>query len=466
VAVYSEVDRTALHVLLADEAHPIGASTAAESYLVGERILEVALAAGVDAIHPGYGFLSENPAFEKACTAKGITFIGPSAEAMVAMGEKTLARKTMEAGGVPVVPGTPALEIDDLEEAAQTVGFPIMLKAAAGGGGKGMRVVASADELVEAFEAARRTALSAFGDERVYMERFVQNPRHVEIQVLADQQGNTVYLFERECSVQRRHQKVIEEAPSSRLSEETRRQMGEIAVRAAQTIGYVNAGTVEFLVDAHENFYFLEMNTRLQVEHPVTEEVTGIDLVEQQLRIASGEPLPFTQEDLGIRGHAIECRVYAEDPDNDYRPSPGPVKVYRIPEGPGVRVDGGVYEGAEVSQFYDPMIAKLVVWGPSRAQAIQRARRALSEFHVGGIRTNIELLMTVLQTEDFVEGKYDTGLLSVMEMPVKEIPETVLSAVATVHHDRRGTPSKTTQTSARSQWSRVGRREQLNNGVK
>ena len=455
----------ALHVLLADEAYPIGPPAAAESYLVGERILEVAQAAGVDAIHPGYGFLSENPSFEKACTAAGITFIGPSAEAMVAMGEKTLARKTMEAGGVPVVPGTPALEIEDLEAAAEKVGFPIMLKAAAGGGGKGMRVVASPEELVEAFEAARRTALSAFGDERVYMERFVESPRHVEIQVLADKQGNTVYLFERECSVQRRHQKVIEEAPASRLSEETRRQMGEIAVRAAKTIGYVNAGTVEFLVDAHENFYFLEMNTRLQVEHPVTEEVTGIDLVEQQLRIANGESLPFAQEDLGIRGHAVECRIYAEDPDNDYRPSPGPVKVYRIPEGPGVRVDGGVYEGAEVSQFYDPMIAKMVVWGPTRAQAIQRTRRALAEFHVGGIRTNIELLMAVLENPDFVEGKYDTGLLAVMEMPEKEVPETLLSAVATVHHDGRKSSSEPSAKPSRSEWSRVGRREQLKNGV-
>jgi acetyl-CoA carboxylase biotin carboxylase subunit len=467
VVVYSEVDRTALHVLLADEAYPIGGSAAAESYLVGEKILDVALAAGAEAIHPGYGFLSENPEFQQACAAKGIAFIGPSAAAMIAMGEKTLARETMEAGGVPVVPGTPALETGDLEDAAQQIGFPVMLKAAAGGGGKGMRVVESADELLEAFEAARRTALSAFGDDRVYMERFVQNPRHVEIQVLADQQGHTVYLFERECSVQRRHQKVIEEAPASRLSEETREKMGEIAVRAAQTIGYVNAGTVEFLVDADENFYFLEMNTRLQVEHPVTEAITGVDLVEQQLRIAFGESLPFTQEDLAVSGHAIECRIYAEDPEKDYRPSPGSVKTYRIPEGPGVRVDGGVYAGAEVSRHYDPMIAKLVVWGPDRMAAIARTRRALAEFHVGGIRTNIQLLKKVLDAPAFVDGEYDTGLLSTMDLQgsAEEPPLALLATVATFHREGKRAPRSTSAGMSRSEWSHQGRRSQLENGV-
>src|SRR5215469_14515148 len=360
VAIYSAVDRAALHVRKADEAfllHP-NSSSASDTYLNIERILQIAKHSGAEAIHPGYGFLSENARFSRACEAAAIKFIGPSAAAMELMGSKTNARKAMQSAGIPFVPGSPGgvPSLEDAREVARQIGYPVMLKAAAGGGGKGMRLVRGEEELPAAFETARSEALRAFGDEEVYLERFIEQPRHIEIQVLADEHGNCVYLGERECSVQRRHQKVIEEAPSAIVAPDMRRRMGETAVRVAQAAGYSNAGTVEFLVDADRNFYFLEMNTRLQVEHPVTELTTGLDLVQLQIRIASGEPLPFAQPDVQLRGHAVECRIYAEDPEDNFMPSPGRITRLMAPAGPGVREDGGVYEGFTVPIEYDPLL--------------------------------------------------------------------------------------------------------------
>jgi acetyl-CoA carboxylase biotin carboxylase subunit len=411
VAVFSEADRNAKHVRMANEAHCIGPAPSRESYLVGEKVLAVARKSGADAIHPGYGFLSENADFREACEAAGIRFIGPSAEAMRLMGEKTLARRTMIAAGVAVVPGTaePMSDPDELLRVAHEVGFPVMLKAAAGGGGKGMRIVESPDNLVSAFEGARREALSSFNDDSVYIEKAIVGPRHIEVQIMADSHGNAVYVGDRECSVQRRHQKVIEESPATCLSDETRRSMGEMAVQAAQAVGYVGAGTVECLVDAQENFYFLEMNTRLQVEHCATEEAFGVDLVDAQLLVVSGHPLPWTQADLEPRAHALELRLYAEDPYENYRPSPGRLEVYRTPSGPGVRVDDGVEAGQEVSSLYDPMVAKLIVRGEDREQAIRRARVALREYEVCGISTNLPLLRHVLECEAFLAGGLHDG---------------------------------------------------------
>jgi acetyl-CoA carboxylase biotin carboxylase subunit len=410
VAVYSEADRRALHVRLADEAYCVGPAASAESYLRVEKILEVARQSGAQAIHPGYGFLSENADFARACEEAGIVFIGPRPKAIVAMGEKTRARTLMQEAGVPLVPGTKDA-IEDAVEAlkvAEDMGFPVLVKAAAGGGGKGMRRVDRAEDFVSSFEGARREALSSFGNGDVYVEKYVLKPKHVEIQVLADGHGNVVHLFERDCSVQRRHQKIIEETPCPVLLEETRQKMGEVAVMAAKAVDYVGAGTVEFLLDADQNFYFLEMNTRLQVEHPITEMITGLDLVRWQVRIADGEKLPFGQEDLSRRGAAIECRIYAEDPENNFIPSPGPITYMKDADGPGVRQDSGVYSGATVSVHYDPMIAKLAVWGEDREHAIERMRRALSETIVSGITTNIEFHEEVLGHPEFVEGDYDT----------------------------------------------------------
>jgi acetyl-CoA carboxylase biotin carboxylase subunit len=414
VAIYSDVDRAALHVLMADEAFPIGAAAAAESYLNISKILEVARRCGADAIHPGYGFLSENAKFAQACAdTKTIKFIGPSAAAMEIMGSKTRARKEMEKAGIPFVPGTSrGLEsVQQAKDVAARIGYPVMLKAAAGGGGKGMRLVRDEKELQSALEAARSEALRAFGDGEVYLEKAILNPRHIEVQVLADEHGNVVYLGERECSIQRRHQKVLEEAPSPVVDPDMRQRMGEVAVRVARAAGYRNAGTVEFLVDQEKNFYFLEMNTRLQVEHPVTELITGLDLVELQIRIAAGEKLPFRQEAVLIRGHAIECRIYAEDPDNNYFPSPGKITMLQTPAGPGVRLDSGVYEGWTVPIDYDPLLAKLIGYGEDRAQAISRLRRALEELFVAGIKTNVGLFRRILGDENFQTGKIDTGYL-------------------------------------------------------
>src|SRR5713101_3251250 len=413
VAVYSDADRVALHVLKADEAYPIGGAAAAESYLNLEKILNVAKRCGADAIHPGYGFLSENAKFAQACADARIKFIGPSPPSMEMLGSKTRARQEMENAGVPVVPGTSrGLEsVQQAKDVAAKIGYPVMLKAAAGGGGKGMRRVGAAKELQAALEAAQGEAQRAFGDGELYLEKAILNPRHIEMQVLADEHGNTVYLGERECSIQRRHQKVLEEAPSPLVDADMRRRMGEVAVRVAKTSGYCNAGTVEFLVDDQKNFYFLEMNTRLQVEHPVTEAITGFDLVDLQIRIAAGEKLPFRQEDILLRGHAVECRIYAEDPDNNYFPSPGQITMLLEPAGPGIRLDSGVYEGGTVPIDYDPLLAKLIGSGQDREQAIARLTRALGEFFVGGIKTNISLFRRILGDGDFRSGKIDTGYL-------------------------------------------------------
>jgi acetyl-CoA carboxylase biotin carboxylase subunit len=413
VAVYSDVDRAALHVRQAEEAYHIGPAAAAESYLNVRKILEVAKRSGADAIHPGYGFLSENTRFVKACDEEGVKFIGPTTAAMEMMGSKTRARQQMEKAGVPLVPGT-SRGLDSAEQAEQVaakMGYPVMLKAAAGGGGKGMRLVHAPEELKPALEAARSEAQRAFGDGEVYLEKAIINPRHIEMQVLADEHGNTVYLGERECSIQRRHQKVLEESPSPLVDPEMRRRMGEVAVRVAKAAGYTNAGTVEFLVDKERNFYFLEMNTRLQVEHPVTELITGLDLVHLQIQIAAGAKLPFVQEDVCLRGHAIECRIYAEDPDNNYFPSPGKITLLLAPSGPGIRGDSGIYEGWTVPVDYDPLLAKLIGYGTDRSQAISRLMRALNEYFVGGIKTNISLFRRILSDPDFQAGKLDTGYL-------------------------------------------------------
>jgi len=413
VAVYSDVDRASLHVRKADEAYPIGPAAARESYLNIQKILDVAERSGADAIHPGYGFLSENANFARACADAGVKFIGPTAPAMDAMGSKTRARQAMERARVPFVPGTSrGLEsYEQAEEVGARIGYPIMLKAAAGGGGKGMRLVQAPAELRSALEAARSEAERSFGDSEVYIEKAIVNPRHIEMQILADEHGNTVYLGERECSLQRRHQKVVEEAPSPIVDPDMRCQMGEVAVRVAHAAGYTNAGTVEFLVDQQKNFYFLEMNTRLQVEHPVTELITGLDLVHLQIRIASGERLPFSQEEVILRGHAIECRIYAEDPDNNYFPSPGKITLLLLPSGPGIRRDSGMYEGWTVPMDYDPLLAKLIGYGTDRDQAIGRLTRALNEYFVGGIKTNISLFRRILSNSDFRAAKIDTGFL-------------------------------------------------------
>ncbi len=415
VAVFSEADAGALHVKLADEAYGIGPAPSVESYLRIERIIEAARGSGADAIHPGYGFLAENASFAQAVTDARLVFIGPSAEAMRVMGEKTSARRAAVAAGVPVVPGTtePLSSLDEAREVAASLGFPVMLKAAAGGGGKGMRLVRSEDELPAAFETAAAEAAAAFGDPSVYLEKAVERPRHIEIQVFADNHGACVHLGERECSIQRRHQKVVEECPSPINDASLRDRMGQAAVSAARAVNYSGAGTVEFLVaDQTREFYFLEMNTRLQVEHPVTELVTGFDLVREQITVAAGEPLSFGQGDIAWRGHAIECRVYAENPENDFLPSPGRITHLRVPAGPGVRDDGGVEAGAEVSIYYDPMISKLAAWGRTRAEAIDRLRRALDEYAVGGIKTTLPFFRELVRDPEFIAGRLDTGFIA------------------------------------------------------
>lgn len=415
VAVYSEPDAAALHVRMADEAYLLGPAASRESYLRIDKVIEAAKNAGAEAIHPGYGFLSENAEFVKAVQDAGLVFIGPEPYAMEAMGSKTAARKLMQNAGVPVVPGmTEAFEsFEEAQKVAAEIGYPVMLKAAAGGGGKGMRLVFEESELKSALETAQSEAIAAFGSGDVYIEKAVVRPRHIEIQVFADKHGNCVYLGERECSIQRRNQKVIEEAPSPINDAELRSKMGETAVRAALAVNYVGAGTVEFLVsDVDRSFYFLEMNTRLQVEHPVTELVTGIDLVREQIRVAAGYELSFKQEDIVLRGHAIECRVYAEDPTNNFLPSPGKISRLRVPHGAGVRDDGGVTDNAEVSIFYDPMISKLAVWGRDRSEAIDRMRRALDEYTVGGIRTTLPFFREIIRDSEFIEGKLDTGFIA------------------------------------------------------
>src|SRR5574341_1465226 len=413
VAVYSDADRRALHVLEADRAVHIGGSTPGESYLNIEAIVEAAKSSGAEAIHPGYGLLSENASFAQACLDARLVFIGPSASAIAAMGDKAAARELVSARGVQTVPGYAgdSQEAPELLKQAKRIGFPVMIKAAAGGGGRGMRIAESASKFEELAESARREAERAFGDGRLILERAIGGARHIEVQVLADTRGNTVHLGERDCSVQRRHQKVIEESPSPVVDEAMRDRMGEAAVEVARAVGYANAGTVEFLVDADKSFYFLEMNTRLQVEHGVTEMVTGLDIVALQLQIAAGDPLPYGQHDVKFRGHAIECRIYAEDPANDYLPSAGRITEFTPPSGHGIRNDVGVYAGFEVSTFYDPMLAKLLTWGRDRAQAIRRMRTALGRYRLAGVKTNLAMLQAVVSHPVFEAGEATTGFL-------------------------------------------------------
>jgi acetyl-CoA carboxylase biotin carboxylase subunit len=471
VAVYSDADRAALHVASADEAYRLGPTPASESYLRGDRILEIARRSGADAIHPGYGFLSENAGFAETCEAASVTFIGPSAAAMRALGSKTLARQAADRAGMPRVPGsvTGLMDLDEARRVAGEIGYPVMLKAAAGGGGKGMRAVHAEAALAEAFASAASEAERSFGSAEVYLEKLIERPRHIEIQLMADRHGNCVYLGERECSVQRRHQKVIEEAPSPVVSPELRRRMGEAAVRLALSAGYTNAGTVEFLVEGagteREAFYFLEMNTRLQVEHPVTELITGLDLVRLQIAVAEGRPLPFAQSDVALRGHAIECRVYAEDPENNFMPSPGTIARLEQPRGPGIREDGGVYAGYTVPLDYDPMLSKLIAYGATREAAIARMLVALGEYAVGGIKTNLGLFRGVLEDPAFRAGEIDTGYLerllardSVPETPAVPIE---IAAIAAAFFASRTQSSGATAATAESAWLLAGRREAL-----
>ncbi len=411
VAVYSEADRHALHVRYADEAYLLGPAPSRESYLRADKIIDIARQCGADAIHPGYGFLAEREDFAAACIEAGITFIGPKPSAIAAMGDKMTARNTVRAAGVPVVPGTEGeggMSDDEILAFAPKIGFPLLIKATAGGGGKGMREVRSLEEMPTLLASARREAEASFGDGAVYLEKLVEGARHIEIQILADQHGNVIHLGERDCSIQRRHQKLIEESPSPFVNDDLRQKIGTVAVKAAQSVDYANAGTIEFLVDKDSNFYFLEMNTRLQVEHPVTELVTGIDIVAEQIRIARGRPLSYKQKEIKLRGHAIECRINAEDPYNNFLPSTGRVALSIVPTGPGVRVDTSVYSGIEITPYYDPMIAKLVVWGETRGQAILRMRRALEEYRIVGVRTNIPFHQTMMDSHRFMGGQYDT----------------------------------------------------------
>lgn len=413
VAVYSEADRRAPHVRFADEAVCIGPAPSAQSYLKMDTIIEVALKTGADGIHPGYGFLSENAVFAKKVTDAGITFIGPTPEAIDIMGNKLTAKEAVKAYNIPMVPGVdhPIVSVEEALATAERVGYPILIKAAAGGGGKGMRTVDAPEQLAEEMQRAIGEATSAFGDGSVFIEKFVTSPRHIEIQVLADGHGNVVYLFERECSIQRRHQKVVEEAPSAIVTPEIRKAMGQAAVNVARSCNYLGAGTVEFLMDDHRNFYFLEMNTRLQVEHPVTEWITGLDLVEQQIRIARGEKLSFTQEELSIHGHAIELRVCAEDPLNNFLPSTGTLEVYKRPVGEHIRLDDGVEEGMEIPIYYDPMLAKLVAWGPDRAGAIRRLHEAIRMYRIEGVATTLPFGTYVLEHPAFISGQFDTNFV-------------------------------------------------------
>jgi acetyl-CoA carboxylase biotin carboxylase subunit len=468
VAIYSEADKDALHVRMADEAYLIGPAPSNESYLRWQTIIDVAKESGAEAIHPGYGFLSENAEFVREVTNQGLTFIGPSPEAMESMGGKMSARKIAIEADVPIVPGTtePLSSAEEALEIANEIGFPVMLKASAGGGGKGMRYVESESELKNALEAAQSEALASFGDSEVYVEKAVVRPRHIEIQIFSDKHGNHVHLGERECSIQRRHQKVVEECPSPINDPELRAKMGEAAIKISKAVNYVGAGTVEFLVsDLDRSFYFLEMNTRLQVEHPVTELVTGIDIVREQIRVAWGDRLSFAQSDISWNTYAIECRVYAEDPENNFLPSPGKITRLRVPTGNGVRDDGGVYEGAEVSIYYDPMISKLVCYGKNRNEAIDRLRRALMEYEVGGIKTTLPFFREIVDDEEFISGKIDTGFIPRFNERRKKrnLPvitaDVALIAAALAFRNESKTVDQTLSESSQSpsNWARFGR---------
>jgi acetyl-CoA carboxylase biotin carboxylase subunit len=464
VAVYSDADRASLAVRIADEAVHLGPAPSRDSYLRIDKIIDAARRTGAEAIHPGYGFLSENAAFPEACVDVGIVFIGPPASAIRAVGSKTAARRVAIAAGAPVVPGTeqPVHDPAEARVIAGRIGYPVLLKAVSGGGGKGMRRVDREADLESALRDASSEALRSFQNDEVYIEKLVLEPRHIEIQVLGDHHGHMIHLGERECSIQRRHQKVIEECPSPVMLEhpELRAQMGEAALKIARAAGYTNAGTCEFLVDADRNFYFLEMNTRLQVEHPVTELATGLDLVHWQLRIASGEPLTLCQDDIAWRGSAIECRIYAEDPDNGFLPSPGRITFLEQPSGPGIRLDSGVYQGFNVPLDYDPMLAKLIAWAPSRDAAIARMRRALSEYVVEGIRTNIAWFDEILSDPDFVAGRMSTDLLDRFERVKREAPDIETEAVAAlVAALQVPKPHPASTGGKRSTWLDLGRQE-------
>lgn len=472
VAVYSEPDVTALHVRMADEAHLIGPAASTESYLNIPKIIAVAKEAGAEAIHPGYGFLAENSEFARAVTAAGLVFIGPSPDAMKVMGSKTSARRAAIEAGAPVVPGTTEA-LKDFEEArvrAEEFGYPVMLKAAAGGGGKGMRQVAAESELRSSLDAAQSEAASAFGNSDVYLEKVVERPRHIEIQIFADQHGNSVHLGERECSIQRRHQKVIEECPSPIDDKDLRQRMGAAALSIARSVDYVGAGTVEFLFsETTREFYFLEMNTRLQVEHPVTELVTGFDLVREQIHVAAGGELTFKQEDVRWHGHAIECRVYAEDPENNFFPSPGRISFLRVPAGPGIRDDSGVSAGDEVSIYYDPMISKLAAWGRTRVEAIDRLRRALDEYAVGGIKTTLPFFREIVRDEEFIAGRLDTGFIPRFNerrergTQASSLPQDIaIIAAAVAYVDGQRTASTNHQAQPINKWKIAGRALTLN----
>jgi len=469
--VYSDADRTGLPVLLADEAYRIGPAPSQQSYLKMDDIVDLAVEIGADAVHPGYGFLAENATFAQRVRDAGVVFIGPPPKAMAAMGSKIESRRLMREAGVPIVPGgeDPLDSVGEAEEFAASVGYPVMLKASAGGGGKGMRLVERVEDLESAYRAARSEARSSFGDDSVYIEKFIEAPRHIEIQILADEHGRVISLGERECSLQRRHQKVVEEAPSPVVSRELRAEMGQAAVRAAEAVGYTNAGTVEFLLDRDGSFYFLEMNTRLQVEHPVTEMVTGVDLVIEQIRIAQGQKMTLAAP-REPRGHAIEVRLYAEDPYRNFAPSPGRIDLLRWPDGPGVRCEAGVQEGAEVSVHYDPMLAKLVVWGPDREYAMARLGRALDELRVDGIQTTAPLFKALLEDEDFRAGNMDIGMLDrklaageLRPDGVQRLPDLPLIAAALEHLELKSRQSATlvAESGSRERWKQVARAESV-----
>lgn len=472
VAVYSDVDRASLHVQMADEAYPIGPAASRESYLSIGEIIEAARRSACDALHPGYGFLAENPALARACADAGVVFIGPTAKAMEQLGSKTAARQLAARAGVPTAPGTfdPIADLSELRKTANQIGFPVLLKAVAGGGGKGMRVVESEGELEAAWRDAGSEAANAFGDASLYVEKFLARPRHIEIQILGDSQGHVVHLGERECSIQRRHQKVVEESPSPVVDPDLRRAMGEAAVRLAKEAGYGNAGTAEFLVDEAHRFYFLEVNTRLQVEHPVTESVTSLDLVKLQIRIAAGEPLPFRQDDIALRGHAMECRIYAEDPENHFFPSPGKITSLHLPEGPGIRNDVGVSNGWTVPGDYDPILGKLIAWGANRAETIERLSRALGEYSVGGIRTNLNLFRRLLREPEFVRAEFHTRWLDewfarpASSAPPDGIAETAAALAAAVW-ETNSQRARAARPDAEpiSRWKIQGRADQIEN---
>lgn len=472
VAVYSDADRSSMHVRYSDEACHIGPSPSNESYLVIDNIIKAAKKTKADAIHPGYGFLSENAEFSERCKKEGIIFIGPSAYTIANMGDKITARRAIIKAGVPVVPGTidPIDKEEDAIKVIKEIGLPVMIKASAGGGGKGMRLIKKAEDIVSGIRAAKSEAMAAFGNDAVYIEKYIESPHHIEFQILADNHGNVIHLFERECSVQRRHQKVIEETPSPLMTPELRDEMGKHAVAVARTAKYSGAGTIEFIVDDNRNYYFLEMNTRLQVEHPITERVVGIDLVSEQINIANGMELTYKQEQLGQNGHAIECRIYAEDPNNNFMPSPGKIKHISEPLGFGVRHDGYVYEGYEIPIFYDPLISKLIVWGKTRNEAIARMRRALFSYKITGIKTSIKFLERIMNTPDFIEGNYNTHFIEKNALYLKETDKckgdceaiAIIAAFIDYENKLNKAKEKVSANKESNGWKSFGRKQNMN----